>query len=190
MTDESLFQLTINTVNRVAPLIASSTGGNGKKPSGGEDYFREMVRALSFYLCTIQKNHYYTETYLPDQYQEFEKFMHLFNDKQVFVNGLKNYLTTYSKLFDEQEDIDVRILIDNVWCIQFKDRKWSLEIVANGDCGRLAGNTLYCSYEITDGNDIVEMYKEIEFKPLDRDVAFKNINEDISKYLKAIRSAE
>jgi len=186
MKEETFFLRTINMVDKVASLLSSSSNGkNNKMLNGKENCCNEMVRALSFFLCQIQKNNYYSETYLTDQFHSFEKFMYLFNSKKEFATKLSVYFQTKFQLSDKHKDIKIKILLDNVWCIE-SENSWLLEVIENGEYSQLANGKLYCSYEISNDCDVIEMYKEIEFQSLTEKTVFKRFDKDISKYIDTI----
>lgn len=184
MAENSIFLTTINKIDKIASLLTN----NSSVLNGSNDCCKEMIGSLSFFLCQILQNNYYTETYLPDQYQNFENFMKLFKRKKDFVAKLGAYLKENKNLFDKFNNIKIKVTIDNVWCIRFEN-SWKLEIIDQGDYGRLANPSLYFSYEITFEHELIEMYKEIDFESETDNDWGKIILKDIRKYALTMQKA-
>lgn len=182
---EDIFLTTIQKIDKVASLLASHKSRNNETLNGNEYCCKEMISALSFYLCQILENNYYTETYLIDQYQDFEEFMHLFKRKKDLVANLSVYFQTRFQLSGAQAGIKVRIFIDNVWSIE-SESSWTLKVIDGGDYSRLTNKNLYCGYEIIHDHDLIEMYKEIKLEFQSEESIHKKIHEDISRYINTI----
>lgn len=187
MKEESHFFNTINTIDKVSSLLASNANTNN---INNDNCCKEMIRALSFYLCQILNNNYYTETYLPDQYEKFENFMHQFKQKKDFVKKLILYFQTGFQFPGDIDELEVKIFIDNVWCIGFEQEKWVLRVLDEGNYNHLSNGKLYFEYEIFDGFDCIHMYREIKFKSIARESAFEEIDGDITRYLDTIMKSK
>lgn len=76
MAENSIFLTTKNKIDKIVSFLTN----NSSVLNGNNDCCKDMISSLSFFLCQIPQNNYYTETYLPDQYQNFENFMKLSDD--------------------------------------------------------------------------------------------------------------
>ena len=113
MAENSIFLTTKNKIDKIVSFLTN----NSSVLNGNNDCCKDMISSLSIFLCQIPQNNYYTETYLPDQYQNFENFMKLFKRKRDFIAKLGAYLKLNNKLFDKLNDIKIKVTIDNVWYI-------------------------------------------------------------------------
>ena len=139
------------------------------------NYF-EIIKALSFFLSHTNKNYYYNETYLTDQFLNFESFLRKFHFKGQFSNTLYKYLQV--KMNFNDKNLNAQITIDEIWKFTYKDNHWHTNM-NNGSLKYISRNQIYVSFELFYQEEKIEMHEEFDINEENKEL---KICQQISKY--------
>jgi len=154
-----------------------------------DNRYREVIRALSFFLSKTNKNYYYTETFLNDTFNNFEEFLEKFIKKNEFSKKMSTYIEQQFKKDDDQ--LKVTILIDNIWILEYDKNTWIRKIKKNGDLNSLLNNSTHITYTLLHRDKIIEMYEKIDTKYAEENQdteSCKSIVNNLMRYYEALES--
>lgn len=170
--DESIVKRNVKNISK----ISSRNYKRGK--------YQEIIKAFSFFLSNTNRNYRYNESYLNDQYTDFEKFLFSFNYKEQCYNRILEYI---QDKFQINIEISIVINIDGIWNLIYKDSVWRKNYCDDINILLVSKKEICISYEILTTDSLVDFQEKYWF--INDTLDENNLKESIYKRVNVILGA-
>ncbi|GAB1535526.1 hypothetical protein ADMFC3_11570 [Geovibrio sp. ADMFC3] len=127
----------------ISTLYSLVTHSNTDKISTNTDTINLITKGLSLFLIYTNSHYLYNETYLKEQTIKFISFLENFKYKYGLIENIVEKLNSQPKLYTK----NIRFEIDSLWEISFKDGRFSVSVLTDGNISMINNDEILIIYK-------------------------------------------